>query len=130
MKSFSQMWKAGAVAVSGVTLPIVVAAATNPFDNAGKMVTDIGGNAGLGAPKTLPEIFGSIINVALGFLGVVLLAYLLYAGFLWMTSGGESKKADEAKVMIRNAIIGLIIIVAAFSISQFVLTSLIGATQG
>lgn len=128
MQLFTRGRAAIAAIVSGITLPIVVAA-QSPFEEAGNLVNQVGGNAGLGTPQPLTTIAGRIINVALGFLGVVLLAYLLYAGFLWMTSGGESTKADQAKTMIRNAIIGLIIIVAAFAISNFVLTSLVNATQ-
>jgi hypothetical protein len=47
-----------------------------------------------------------------------------------MTSGGDDDKVGEAKTMIKNAIIGLIVIVAAFSISNFVLTSLYNVTTG
>ncbi|MBI4139136.1 hypothetical protein HY479_03230, partial [Candidatus Uhrbacteria bacterium] len=56
------------------------------------------------------------------------LAYLLYGGFLWMTAGGSEEGVTKAKTMIRNAIIGLVIIVAAFSISNFVLSSLVKVT--
>lgn len=79
--------------------------------------------------RTLPEIIGNIINIVLGFLGVLLLVYLIYAGFLWMTSS-DSKGPEKAKEMIRNAIIGLIIIVSSFAISNFVLTQLPNVTNG
>jgi len=121
------MWSAVTAAVSGVTLPLAVMA-QNPFDTAGKMVNDVAGAAEVGTDQKLETIVGNIINVALGFLGVLLLAYLLYAGFLWMTAGGSEEGVTKAKTMIRNAIIGLIIIVAAFAISNFVLTSLVEAT--
>lgn len=121
----------GIVATALAAFPtIALAQAKNPFDEAAKLAGNVGTDAGLGQPKPLTQIIGQILNIALGFLGILLLAYLLYAGFLWMTSGGDSKKADQATTMIKNAIIGLIIIVAAFAISTFVLGSLVNATTG
>lgn len=92
------------------------------------LVTQIGGEAQLSQAE-LPVIVGNIINVLLGFLGIVLLGYLLYAGFLWMTAGGEKENVEKSKAMIKNAIIGLVIIVAAFAISSFVLKALVTATS-
>lgn len=74
--------------------------------------------------QCIVTLIGNAVNIALSFLGVVLLVYLLYAGFLWTTSGGESKRAGEAAVMIRNAVIGLLITVSAFAISGFVVSQL------
>lgn len=72
----------------------------------------------------LYSLIGRIINIALGLVGVVLLGYLLFAGYLWMTSGGEMEKAERAQTMIRNAVIGLLIIVASFAIVNFILSQL------
>ncbi|MBU1034964.1 MAG: MMCAP2_0565 family pilin-like conjugal transfer protein [Patescibacteria group bacterium] len=129
MKKLKYLWHAG-LTLGLTALPAVALAQTNPFEKAANMAGDVGTNAGLGQPKDLTQILGQIINVVLGFLGIVLLGYLLYAGFMWMTAGGDSTKVDKAKDMIKNAIIGLVIIVAAFSISSFVLSSLVNVTQG
>ncbi len=75
------------------------------------------------------SIIGNVINVALSFMGVVVLFYFLWAGWKWMTSDGE-KGAGEARVMMRNAVIGLIIIVASYSISSFVMAQLVAVTTG
>lgn len=123
------MWRAG-VTTALVALPQVAMAQSNPFEQAGKLAGEVGSSAGLGEPKPLTQIVGQIINVVLGFLGIVLLGYLLFAGFKWMTAGGDEKQVGEAKGMIKNAIIGLIVIVAAFAISTFVLGSLVNATTG
>lgn len=103
-------------------------AQTNPFETAGKLAGEVGKSAGIGEQKPIEVIIGSIINIALGFLGIVLLVYLLYGGFLWMTSGGSEDGVKKAQTMIKNAVIGLVIIVAAFAISNFVLGSLVNAT--
>lgn len=69
-------------------------------------------------------IAGSAINTVLAFTGLILLGYLLYAGFLWMTSGGEDDKAGEARTMIKNAVIGMVILTLSFAISSYVLGAL------
>ncbi len=119
-----------AAGASLVLLPTQVFAAPNPFDTAKNLTGNVAESAGVqGSNKGLPEIVGSIINVALGFLGIVFLVLLLYAGFLWMTAQGDGKKVDKARDMITQAVIGLVIIVAAFAISNFVLSSLVNVTQ-
>ena len=128
MKHLSTAASVGS-AVGLAALPhVALAQSNNPFNNAANLAANVGESAGLGQPKPLTAIVGSIINVVLGFLGIVLLGYLLFAGFQWMTAGGDSGQVDKAKGMIKNAIIGLIVIVAAFAISTFVLGSLVNAT--
>jgi hypothetical protein len=131
MKHVKTLWRS-AVTTALIALPSVAAAqsAENPFNRAANLAGEVGSNAGLGEPKPLTQIIGQIINVALGFLGIVLLFYLLYAGFLWMTAGGDDGQVKKARTMISQAVIGLIIIVAAFAISTFVLGSLVNATTG
>ncbi|QQR60456.1 hypothetical protein IPH19_03515 [Candidatus Uhrbacteria bacterium] len=130
-------YAAGAgLSVMAGSIPFIAQAqpGRNPFDpsgtaaqNVGKIGTQIGQT---GDQSTrLPIIIGNIINVVLGFMGIVLLFYLLYGGFLWMTSGGDSKGVDAAKTMIRNAIIGLVIIVSSYAISSFVLAQLLIVTS-
>lgn len=70
----------------------------------------------------------SIIKVVLGILGVIFLALLFFAGFLWMTSGGDSKKVEKAQQLIKNSIIGLVIILAAYSIVLIVTVYLLRST--
>lgn len=84
--------------------------------------------AGVSGGTDLITIIGRIINIFLGFLGVVFLVLLLYAGYLWMTSAGNAETVEKAKTTIRNSIIGLVIIASAWAITAFVLNALIGAT--
>lgn len=82
----------------------------------------------------LQSIVAGLIQAALSLVGVLLLIYLIYAGFLWMTAQGDGKQVDKAKDIIKNAVIGLIIIFAAYAIANFVLDRLVsvgggGATQ-
>jgi len=81
---------------------------------------------GLGT-QDLRVTIAKIIRAFLGFLGVVAIALILYGGFSYMTSAGNPEKVEKAKRILRNAIIGLLIIITSFAIAQFVLTYLLQA---
>ncbi len=79
-------------------------------------------------PQTpLPIIIARIIRAVLGVMGIVLTLLILYAGFLYMTAGGDQAKTAKAKNIIKNAAIGLTIAVSAFSITQFILNRLLAS---
>lgn len=71
-----------------------------------------------------------IINVALSFLGIISVIIVLVGGFKYMISGGNEEKTSEAKNLIVAGIIGLAIILSAWAITRFVLSSLLTATNG
>ncbi len=79
--------------------------------------------------KDLPLVASRLISYALSLVGMILFAYLLYAGFLWMTAGGDEKKVGTARTMISQAVIGLVIIVSAYAIATFVIGGL-GTVSG
>lgn len=70
-----------------------------------------------------------IINVLIGFLGAIAIIIVILGGFKWMTSGGNEDKVAEAKRLMANGLIGLIIILSSWGITKFVLENLINATQ-
>lgn len=69
-------------------------------------------------------VIGRVINVALGFLGVIAVGIILMGGFKWMTAGGNEDKTAEAKKLMGAGIIGLVIILASWAIATFVINSL------
>lgn len=69
-----------------------------------------------------------IINAALAFLGVVAVVIVLYGGYLFLTSAGNEEQISQAKKLLVNGVIGLVIILSAFSISYFILRQLSDAT--
>jgi len=75
-------------------------------------------------------IIANVIRVALGFLGTIAVGLIIYGGWLYMTSQGDEGQIDSAKKVIINATIGLIIILSAFGIAQFVLNNLLKASNG
>ena len=85
--------------------------------------TDAAEGLGLGETK-LDEAVVGLINVALGFLGLIAVVIILIGGFKWMTAGGNEDKVGEARKTIFAGIIGLAIILFAWGITTFVVQEL------
>lgn len=75
--------------------------------------------ANLGQPTDPRVIVAFIIRAFLGLTAMVLIILNIYAGFTWMTAGGNEEKVTTAKTTIRNSTIGLIIVLSAYSITLF-----------
>ena len=104
-----------------------VLAAPTPEPN---IVIQIGHDSGY-APadaSTLSQTVGKIIRIILGLLGIIFLGLTVYAGALWMTAAGEEEKVTTATGILKMAVIGLIIILASYSLSYFVLDKIFEAT--
>jgi hypothetical protein len=81
-----------------------------------------------GGTSDLPTLIGGLINAVLGVVGIVFVVLVVYAGVLYMTAQGEAGKVEKAKTMLTQAVIGIVIIVLAYAISNFVISTLIQAT--
>ena len=77
-----------------------------------------------------PRVVASrIINIALGFLGIIAVVLVLYGGFMWMTAAGNEERVKKAKQILTAALIGLVIIIMAWGLTQFVMDQLMSATS-
>lgn len=112
--------------VLAVALP-VQATNLNPWGN-DQLKQNVQTITGLGN-RDPRDIASSVINVILGFLGIVAVVIILIGGFKWMTAGGNEDKVSEAQKLITAGVIGLIIILAAYAIAKFVLDQLVSATN-
>jgi hypothetical protein len=72
----------------------------------------------------LTQIIASIIKLVLGLLGIIFLGLTIMAGFKWMTAGGNEEQVKKATSTMKNAIIGLIIVLMAYAITYFIFTKL------
>ena len=68
------------------------------------------------------------IMIAEGFVGLILVCVIIYAGFLYMTAQGEEEKIRKVKQYLTNAVIGLIILLVVYSATIFVISNLIDVT--
>lgn len=91
----------------------------------------LGVGQGLLLGSTEPRvIIVRIIQIILGFLGLVALILIIYAGFLWMTSAGDESKVERAKKIIINAVIGIVIILSSFAITTYLINRFSSVTGG
>lgn len=63
---------------------------------------------------------GYIIGLVLSFIGILFLGLIIYAGIMWMTAAGNEQQVTKSKDLIVNAIIGLIVIFAAYAITAYI----------
>ena len=71
------------------------------------------------------QVISALFNVVLGTLGIVFVVFIIYGGFLWMTAGGGAEQVKKAKGILTNSIIGLIIVLAAYAFTAYILERLI-----
>jgi len=72
----------------------------------------------------IPSDLGGIVNELVKYIfpaaGIALLIYIIIGGYQMMLSGGDPKNIAAGKEKITNAIIGFIIVFAAYWIAQAV----------
>lgn len=74
--------------------------------------------------NALQATVASLIKIFLGLLGVIFVVLIVAAGYQWFMAGGDAKKVEDAKDKITRAVIGLVIIISAYSITFFVFKQL------
>lgn len=90
------------------------------------------GDYGLGAaaPDTLPKntdisgTIGTVIGTVLAYTGTIFFILVVYAGIMWMMAAGNDENIKKAQNILKGAIIGLIIILSAYAITNFFGTQL------
>lgn len=95
-------------------------------DNLSNFGTQTG--LGSGTDTDLKGKVANIINIILGFLGLLAVVMILIAGFKWMMAGGNEETVKQARDNIKNAVIGLAIVFASFIIVNFTVSQLGSAT--
>ena len=129
MKKISKYLMSFAI-ISFLVLPIVAfpaLAQNGPDFGLSQVNSGLDNTLATGDPR---EIVGRIINMALGFLGVIAVVIIIFGGFKWMTAAGNEDKVSEAKKLLGAGVIGLVIILAAWALSIFIIDSIYGATSG
>lgn len=77
----------------------------------------------------LNDIIAGIIRTLLGLTGVLFMGLIIYAGNLWMTAGGNEEQIKNARSMIVNAAIGIVVIFAAYVLTTFVVDTILGLVE-
>lgn len=88
---------------------------------------ELGGTISQAYPDATPEpsiatFVGTIIQGLLSIIAIVFLVLTIYAGVLWMTAAGNGDQVKKAQHLLRDSVIGLIIILSSYTISYAVLS--------
>jgi hypothetical protein len=81
-----------------------------------------------GSPDSLASGVSMIVYSLLSLLGVVFLGLTIYAGLMWMTAEGSEERMERAKRILIESLAGLVIVLAAYAISFFVIKALSAPT--
>jgi len=116
--------------------PVLVRPArASGLDDAVKGLNQSAGQAYEGSPSTkdletgitdIPSAVGTIVGAILAFVGVIFFILMIYGGFTWMMARGNEQEAAKAKDLIAAAVIGLIIVLAAYALTAYIGKALTG----
>jgi cytochrome bd-type quinol oxidase subunit 2 len=76
---------------------------------------------GFDGPKDADVAFEGILNVVYMWGGIIAVLIIIIAGYLFLTARGDPAQIKRGKDAIRGAVIGLMVIILAFTITQFIL---------
>lgn len=82
--------------------------------------SSLGGSSSTGGGAIIGNLIGSIIGLVLILAFCLAFAFFLTGGIQWLTSGGDKTALENARNKITNAIIGLIIVAAAYAVFMLV----------
>lgn len=91
---------------------------SNPADIALR-AREVQDAAGFGE-TSIGVVVAGIIRAALGLLAIIFVILTILSGFRWMTAGGNEENVKSARETLKTAIIGLIIVLAAYAITYFI----------
>jgi hypothetical protein len=80
--------------------------------------------SGYSQTMTVGSVVALLVRAALGLLAIIFLILMITAGFSWMTAAGDEAKIKKASGTIKTAVIGLIIVLAAYAITYFLFSVL------
>ena len=118
-----------ALAISFLAPRVILAAdtavASDPYGLNGTADASGGVYITSGENTSLAYFIGNnIIQPVFGLVGLGFFCLTVYAGVLWMTAQGEPKKIDKAKDILITAVIGTVIVVSSYILTNAVFNAL------
>lgn len=114
---------AGILVAMGLAMPMLtepVMAVTSDLCNDPNLDQEQKEAAGCGDRKDAGEVASAVIQVALGFIGVVAVCVVIYGGFLFLMSSGDAGRVKKGQDAIKYGLIGLVVSILAYAIVTFV----------
>jgi lysylphosphatidylglycerol synthetase-like protein (DUF2156 family) len=106
--------------VNIVTLVAMLALVLSPVLVGAQLTIPDSGGTGLPNDSSLRGFIIRVINIALALAGLIAVFFLILGGFRYITSLGNEEAAGQAKKIILNAIIGIVIIILSFVIVRVI----------
>ncbi len=75
----------------------------------------------VGVPKASDTVLKGVLNTAYFWAAVLAVVVIIAAGFYYVTSNGNAQQVVRAKNAILGAVVGLIVILSAFTITNAVM---------
>lgn len=73
-----------------------------------------------GGTTSFSTVVSNVLSWVLILAGAIAVIYLVYAGILYITAGGDAEKATKGRTGVINAVIGIVIILLAILIVRWV----------
>lgn len=70
----------------------------------------------------ITNFFNNLVNIGIAVGALVCAFFLIFAGYRWMSAGGNVRQLETAKQALFNALAGLAIVLAAKIIANLVVT--------
>lgn len=98
-------------------------------DSLDKLNQAVGPKTKTGLQGDIAPVISTIISGVLGVLGTIFFILMVYAGVKWMIARGDEGEIEKAKEIIKAAVIGLVVTLAAYAITYFIGTRLTNSTS-
>lgn len=76
-----------------------------------------------GSTTTVGDGLGNVITLLISVAGFLAVAFLIWGGLQFVISDGDSKRVQSAKSTIQYAVVGIVLVIAAFAIVSFITNS-------
>ncbi|HEV2402926.1 MAG TPA: pilin [Candidatus Saccharimonadales bacterium] len=81
-----------------------------------------------GGTTRINNLITTVVNIFSALVGILAVIMIIYGGFQYLTSGGDTGKLTTARTTIVYAIVGIIIVAFAQFLVQFVLNRVVGTS--
>lgn len=116
-------------ALTMLLIPLSALAQTTAAETIRTGLSSTAEKSGFKGSAPLTVLIGNVIQALLGVVGLVFLILTVYAGFLYLTDAGGGEKVKKAKSILGTSVIGLVIVIAAYALTDYVITALVSATN-
>jgi hypothetical protein len=77
-------------------------------------------DTGVATLGCIPNLLNNLVTLLFGLVGIVAVIFVIYGGAKFVLSGGDEKQVEGARKTITYALIGLVVVILAFAIVNFI----------